>query len=120
MPAGRADDPREDGTTRRDGQSVQVSRLGNPLINEVVIPLGQKDAWNRSEPEDDAQFEPFYATPEVAHLENVLYGGRRRWGTRAARSQPIDETGRTDLDAILLTGVPGLTSPARPCPTCCG
>ena len=46
-------------TARRtsDGPWVQVSRLGEPLINEVVIPLGQKDHWNRSDPEDDAQFE---------------------------------------------------------------
>jgi hypothetical protein len=81
------------------GPFVQVSRLGNPLVNEVLIPLGQKDHWNREDPAEDSQFEHFYSTPEVAHLENLLYGGVLA---------PIQETGRTDLDAVLLTGVPGL------------
>src|SRR5262249_54450004 len=65
---------REDGTKDGHGPWVQVSRLANPLINEVVIPLGQKDYWNREDPGDDSQFAQFYAKPEVAHLENVLYG----------------------------------------------
>lgn len=89
----------DDGTADQHGEWVQVSRLGEPLINEVVIPLGRKDAWNRSDPRDDAQFAPFYAAPEVARLENLLYG---------SALQPIDTVNRTDLTAILLTGVPGL------------
>ena len=44
---------RQDGTTTGFGGLVQVSRLGEPLINEAVIPLGQKDFWNRSDPADD-------------------------------------------------------------------
>ena len=95
---------KKDGTTKSEGQFVQVSRLGNPLINEVVIPLGQKDMWNRSEPEDDSSFANRYTTPEVAHLQNVLYGARLRPRGRCAAT----ETGRTDLSLILLTGVPGL------------
>ena len=63
---------------------MQVSRLGEPLINEVVIPLGQKDFWNRSEPEDDAQFESLLLNPEVSRLENALYGTPPQ-GIRAAR-----------------------------------
>ena len=47
---------RGDGTVRRQRPQVQVSRLGNPLINEVVIPLGQKDYWNASDPSKDSQF----------------------------------------------------------------
>jgi hypothetical protein len=86
---------------------VQVSRLGNPLINEVVIPLGKKDFWNREEPEDEAQFEDRYLNPELAHLENVLYG-IPPLGHVGGALQPIDESNRTDLKAILLTGVPGL------------
>src|SRR5262245_14677227 len=39
------------------GEYVQVSRLANPLINEVVIPLGKKDLWNSSDPKNDSQFE---------------------------------------------------------------
>jgi len=88
-----------DGTDDQHGQWVQVSRLGEPLINEVIIPLGQKDRWNRTDPENDAQFEPLYAAPEVARLENLLYG---------SALQPIDTINRSDLVAILLTGVPGL------------
>ena len=90
---------RRDGSRDDFGEYVQVSRLGEPLINEAVIPLGEKDAWNRSEPEDDARFEGFYTRPEVSRLENLLYG---------SALAPIDDTNRTDLVAILLTGVPGL------------
>ncbi|HEY7290048.1 MAG TPA: DUF4331 domain-containing protein [Vicinamibacterales bacterium] len=97
---------RRDGTQDDDGQFVQVSRLGEPLINEVVIPLGRKDGWNRSSPEDDSQFESFYSSPEVSRLENLLYG---------SALAPINVTGRSDLVSILLTGVPGLnfTGPRR-------
>ncbi len=92
---------RKDGTSDNNGPFVQVSRLGEPLINEAVIPLGQKDFWNRSEPADDAQFESFYTSPEVSRLENLLYG---------SVLAPIATTGRSDLVTILLTGVPGLNS----------
>ena len=95
---------RNDGTKDGYGRWVQVSRLGNPLINEVVIPLGNKDYWNRSEPSNDSQFEHYYSNPEVSALENLLYGN----GNSNGVLQPIDATGRTDLDLILLTGVPGL------------
>src|SRR5262249_38009319 len=65
---------RKDGDSDGGGPYVQVSRLGEPLINEVVIPLGMKDRWNREDPEDDQQFESFYTGPEVSRLENLLYG----------------------------------------------
>ena len=90
---------RKDGVEDNHGQFVQVSRLGEPLINEAVIPLGQKDLWNRLDPQDDAQFESLYTSPEVSRLENALYG---------SVLTPITVTGRNDLVAILLTGVPGL------------
>lgn len=90
---------RDDGSTDAHGGFVQVSRLGEPLINEAVIPLGQKDLWNRLDPEDDKQFESLYLNPELARLENLLYGSALK---------PVDEHNRTDLVAILLTGVPGL------------
>ncbi len=89
---------REDGTIGTDGPYVQVSRLGNPLINEVIIPLGRKDYWNRSGPADDSQFVQYYQTPELAGLINLLY-------------PPLVDTrtaSRDDLVLILLTGVPGL------------
>jgi hypothetical protein len=98
---------KDDGTVDTNGPWVQVSRLGNPLINEVLIPLGKKDYWNREDPWNDSQFAQYYTTPEVAHLENLLYGAPPGGHTGGALA-PIGETGRTDLALILLTGVPGL------------
>jgi hypothetical protein len=80
------------------GPWVQVSRLGEPLINEAVIPIGLKDEWNASDPSDDSRFTRFYREPEVTRLENSLY----------AALDNANETNRDDLVAILLTGVPGL------------
>jgi len=88
------------GTTSNSGDWVQVSRLGNPLINEVVIPLGQKDYWNASDPKDDSQFLARYTNPEVPALVNLLYPGLPDAPT----------SGRSDLVAVLLTGVPGLNN----------
>jgi Domain of unknown function (DUF4331) len=81
------------------GPWVQVSRLGEPLINEVIIPLGKKDFWNRQDPEDDSQFSQFYAHPELAALLPILYPGV--FPHLAAYTKP-----RADLEAILLTGIP--------------
>jgi hypothetical protein len=89
---------RWDGSSGGTGDQIQVSRLGYPLINEVVIPLGRKDFWNRSDPARDSQFLRYYRSPEVTRLENGLY-------------PVLDDaktTNRDDLVAILLTGVPGL------------
>ena len=80
------------------GDWVQVSRLGNPLINEVIIPLGQKDAWNASNPADDAQYQQYYENSELAAIINTIYPS-----LPDART-----TGRTDLTLILGQGVPGL------------
>jgi hypothetical protein len=104
----------KDGTIEGEDGFVQVSRLGEPLINEVVIPLGQKDFWNRSDPASDAQFESLYLNPEVSRLENVLYGTLPQ-GHAGGALMRIDATGRTDLSQILLTGVPTLnfTGPTK-------
>jgi hypothetical protein len=92
---------RQDGDDQQQGEWVQVSRLGEPLINEVIIPLGQKDRWNRSEPEDDKQFLDRYKKPELAGLVNFLYP-----------SLPdVPTMDRNDLVTVLLTGIPGLNSP---------
>jgi uncharacterized protein DUF4331 len=90
---------RQDGSRDSQGRWVQVSRLGEPLVNEVVIPLGQKDRWNGSDPENDSRFAPRYLTPEVTALENLLYP--------VLDDAPTSNRG--DLVAVLLTGVPGLT-----------
>jgi len=96
---------RNDGGARHLADLIQVSRLGEPLINEVVIPLARKDFWNREDPADDAQFLEFYRSPEVARLVNALYPA----------TEDVRETDRDDLVAILLTGVPSLnfTGPRR-------
>jgi hypothetical protein len=81
------------------GPFTQVSRLGMPLINEVVIPLGQKDFWNLSDPVDDSQFLASYQTPQLQTLLPVLYPGV--FPLLAGVTFP-----RADLVAILLTGIP--------------
>jgi hypothetical protein len=85
------------------GPWLQVSRLGMPLINEVIIPMGQKDYWNTQVPAHDAQFGRFYDHPALASLLNVLYPGV--FADIAAYTANPSNT-RPDLDAILLTGVP--------------
>jgi len=81
------------------GPFTQVSRLGMPLINEVIIPLGKKDFWNTSLPRFDSQFLQYYQTPELQKLLPVLYPGV--FPNLAAVSES-----RADLIAILLTGIP--------------
>lgn len=93
---------RDNGTTESSGNYVQVSRLGNPLINEVIIPLGKKDYWNASDPAKDKQFLKYYETPELAGIVNLLYGT----ALGSLGGAPARTTGRTDLSLILLTGVP--------------
>ncbi len=51
---------------RHERHWVQVSRLGNPLINEVIIPTRLKDRWNALAPDEDAQFERYYREPMLA------------------------------------------------------
>jgi hypothetical protein len=92
-------DHEEDDDHTSAGPWVQVSRLGNPLINEVVIPMAHKNRWNRLSPHDDAQFLKYYQHPELARLLNVLYPGA--FSTLAALT-----ANRDDLVAILLTGLP--------------
>ncbi len=79
------------------GQWVQVSRLGNPLINEVIIPTGLKDLWNRIAPSQDARFVKYYKSPILAAVINKLY------------SLGAPETNRDDLVQVLLTGIPKVT-----------
>ena len=81
------------------GPWVQVSRLANPLFNEVIVPMGKKDFWNSSPPEDDSQFATFVAQPELAKLLPILYPGVFPHLAAYAKD-------RADLLAILLTGIP--------------
>ena len=86
--------------TRTSGPWVQVSRLGNPLFNEVIVPVGEKDRWNALDPINDNEFEKYVNQPELAKLLPVLYPGA--FPNLAAYGKD-----RADLHAILLTGIPG-------------
>ena len=89
------------GTESSTGSFVQVSRLGMPLVNEVIIPVGQKDRWNGSAPTaDGAGFLNNYLDPEVPKLLQLVYGIQ------------APATPRNDFVQVFLTGVPGLNQPA--------
>jgi Domain of unknown function (DUF4331) len=84
------------------GPFHQVSRLGNPLVNEVLIPIGKKDHWNTQHPVHDKQFAHYVAHPELAGLLPVLYPGVFPHLAALDKSKKA----RADLEAILLTGIP--------------
>jgi hypothetical protein len=84
------------------GPFNQVSRLGMPLVNEVLIPMGSKDFWNGQPPVDDKQFEKYVAHPELAGLLPVLYPGVFPNLAALVKSKKR----RLDLEAILMTGIP--------------
>ncbi len=86
------------------GPYVQVSRLGNPLVNEVLIPMGKKDYWNSQAPAGDSQFASFYSNPQLAQLLPVLYPGV--FPNLAKYNAGPPAPNRADLVAILLTGIP--------------
>jgi hypothetical protein len=82
----------------RSTKWVQVSRIGVPLINELLIPTQFKDKWNATTPDKDSQWAKYYDTPVLAHLLNTLY----------PQFGPFTETGRSDLVSVGLTGVKSL------------
>ncbi|MCP9208894.1 DUF4331 domain-containing protein [Streptomyces cucumeris] len=89
-------------TTHRktaNGDWAQVSRLGSPLVNEVVIPRKDKDKFNASAPWDDGQFLKFVQDPELARLVEQIYKIK------------APATPRDDLVQVFLTGVPKLNQP---------
>ena len=87
------------------GPWTQVSRLGNPLVNELIIGIGDKDRWNREPPvADGTQFLAYFAQPLLATLLPGLYPGVF---PNLAAYNAVPGYVRTDLEAILLTGIPG-------------
>jgi hypothetical protein len=90
------------GTDVTSGPYVQVSRLGNPLVNEVVVPMSKKDYWNAQAPVDDKQFTPAVLNPELAQLLPVLYPGVFPNLDAYNKGTPK----RDDLVAIFHTGIP--------------
>jgi hypothetical protein len=90
------------------GPWIQVSRLGNPLFNEVIVHIGDKDRWNAVDPIDDAgEFESYVNQPELARLLPALYPGV--FPHLAGYTKD-----RADLHAILLTGIPNGVVPGFP------
>ena len=76
------------------GPFQQVSRLGSPLVNELIIPLKLKDSFNRSTPAGDAQFAEFVTNPQLAQLLSAAFG------------ITVPSAPRNDLVAIFATGIP--------------
>lgn len=85
------------------GGFSQISRLGNPLVNELLNPMAVKDRWNAQPPAHDSEFAQYVLHPELASLiANVLYPGTfPNLAGYVAAKKP-----RADLAAILLTGIP--------------
>jgi hypothetical protein len=100
--------PNPTGSLVAGGAWVQVSRLGAPLVNEVVIGLPDKDRYNGSSPKDDAQFLDYVTNPSLPVLLQVLFGSA---GVVAPNVYP-----RADLVAVFLTGVEGLNQPKHVTP----
>ncbi|MDP9365284.1 MAG: DUF4331 domain-containing protein, partial [Chloroflexota bacterium] len=94
-----------DGTRTGQGDLVQVSRLGNPLVNEVVVPLALKDVFNASQPVNDAQFLPAVLNPSETLEPSLPEALTLLLGV------DVPEGDREDLVQVFLTGVPGLNQP---------
>ena len=94
----------EGGKLNYKGDWVQVSRLGQPLVNEVVIPIKDKDEFNATQPVDDDKFAGYVVDPELPELVEAVHG------VPAPDTCPADNTSRcrTDLVQVFLTGIPGL------------
>lgn len=88
------------GATVEGGAYTQVSRLGMPLVNEVVIGLKDKDRFNASEPKDDGQFATYVTHPTLPELLEILFP------VTAPNNFP-----RNDLVTAFLTGIPGVNMP---------
>lgn len=98
-----------DGSQTFTGKDVQVSRLGMPLVNEVVVPVGAKDYFNASKPKDDEQYLAKVQDPELPHLVNAVY-------PTFFPNIPDSDAGtpgiqRADLIQVFLTGIPTLNQP---------
>jgi hypothetical protein len=90
-------------TAKAGGPWVQVSRLGMPLVNEVVIGLKDKDKFNSSKPKDDGQFADYVTNPTFPAIVESLFSGA---GVKAPTNFP-----RADLVTAFLTGIQGLNQP---------
>ena len=98
----RRDNDRSEGRRGDDDRPLlkQASRLANPLVNEVVIGLKDKDKFNASQPINDPQFLTYVTNPTLPAIIELLFG------TKAPTAFP-----RTDLVAVFLTGIAGVNQP---------
>ena len=87
------------GVTVGTGPFRQVSRLANPLFNEVLVPMAEKDRWNITAPAQDSRYAQRVLRPELGALLPVLYPG-------VFPNLAAYDRDRADLAAILLTGIP--------------
>lgn len=93
------------GASVQGGAWTQVSRLGMPLVNELVIGLPDKDRFNASSPSGDGQFADYVTNPSLPVLLQTLFGSA---GVLAPNVYP-----RTDLEAAFLTGIKGVNQPLK-------
>ncbi len=95
-----------DGTAKLSGPWMQVSRMANPLVNELIIDTSSKDLWNAQEPQDEAQFQEFYKNPSIALALQLIFG------------VPVTATPRNDLVSVFLK-YPGQTLNGNNCGNPC-
>jgi hypothetical protein len=95
---------------KQGGAWTQVSRLGNPLVNELVIGLPDKDKFNASSPKDDTQFLTYVSNPTLPALLGLVLAG----DTKAVAPTNLP---RTDLLTTFLTGITGVNKPTKPTPS---
>ncbi len=103
-----------DGDLYSLGRWVQTARLGNPLVNEVVVPIGSKDKFNASQPQNDLQFVNAVLHPELGKLIPILYPGVK---VPTDVNAGLGTGGREDLATIFLTGIPGVNKPKHVAPS---
>jgi hypothetical protein len=85
------------------GSYRQVQRMGNPLINELVIGIGSKDRWSMDQPKNDKQFAGFFLDPPIVHIVEALYGG----------ALTVPKAPRTDLLPLVTYAAP-IAAPGTP------
>ena len=100
------------------GALTQVSRLGNPLVNELVIGLKDKDTFSTAQPKDDGQFADYVTHPSLPELLNILFKDAVNT-TLNANIETLAPTNfpRTDLVTAFLTGFPGVNQLATVTPS---
>jgi hypothetical protein len=97
----------DDGVRIHGGPWTQVSRLGMPLVNEVVIGLPDKNRFNGSDPSHDTQFLTYVTNPSLPVLLNALFGSAAK----------VPDSPRNDLVSVFLTGVKGINQPLKVTPS---